>query len=185
MMGWITKLAGSVTGNPMLLVWIAAAALALGTVSGGGVAWKVQGWRLDSLRAEYSLFKGQVEANGKIAEANTKAKETQDASNTTEANHENTDTRAATVATISRVRQSADSSGGFVPKRSNPTGSAEAACLDRAGVERATGEFYSGLEAAIEGHVATARTIADKGTAAVVDLNTGRKWAATLGKPSP
>lgn len=75
-MGWLTKLAGGITGNPMLLVWLTAGALALGTVSGGGVAWKVQGWRLDAVQAEFDHFRDVTKLIGE--QAQKEAKDTND-----------------------------------------------------------------------------------------------------------
>lgn len=75
-MGWIAKLAGSVTGNPMFLIWLTAAVLALSAAIGGRVAWEVQGWRLDALQARYDGFVAQTKTIGEQAEI--KAEETND-----------------------------------------------------------------------------------------------------------
>lgn len=72
-MSWLIKLAGGVTGNPMLLIWIAAGAFGLGALTGAVPAWKVQGWRLDAVQARFDGFVGQTELIGKQAEKEAEA----------------------------------------------------------------------------------------------------------------
>lgn len=66
-MSLLLGLVGRVTGNPMLLVWIAIGAFVAGVVTGGGAAWKVQGWRLDAVKAEFKGFVDTTRALGKAA----------------------------------------------------------------------------------------------------------------------
>lgn len=75
------RLAGLITQNPMLIVWIALGAFAAGGVAGGGLAWKVQGWRLDAVKAEFKGFVDTTKALGKAAEEDAKRIESQQKTN--------------------------------------------------------------------------------------------------------
>jgi hypothetical protein len=48
-MGWLIE---KVTGNPMLILYIAGSAFLFGLASGGGAAWTVQNWRMGALKNE-------------------------------------------------------------------------------------------------------------------------------------
>jgi len=72
-MVWLLKL---VTGNPLVLLWIVGGAFVAGLASGGGAAWKVQGWRLEALRGAYAErdTTAQAEATKAIQAAQTRAR---------------------------------------------------------------------------------------------------------------
>lgn len=77
-------LLGLVTKNPMVLIWIALGAFAFGAVTAGGMAWKIQGWRLDKVKAEYASFVAQTKTLGDAAKAAAKATEESHARTTKE-----------------------------------------------------------------------------------------------------
>jgi len=69
-MNFLLKL---IAGNPLVLLY-AAAAIAIGAAGAAGyAAWTVQGWRLDAVKAEYKGFKDTTEALGKIAKRDADA----------------------------------------------------------------------------------------------------------------
>ena len=53
----MSKLLGLITGNPYVLLGVVLGAFALGGVTGGSVAWKVQGLRITSVEQEFTEFK--------------------------------------------------------------------------------------------------------------------------------
>lgn len=63
------------TRNPAALLQLALIALVLGYVSGGWMAWTVQGWRLDAVNANHAEFVAEVRAEGAAAEATAKVTE--------------------------------------------------------------------------------------------------------------
>ena len=145
-------------------------ALALTLAFGAGAKWMHGRMtdKYDKLNAEYSQFKGGVQALGSAAEQaaakrkllDIKAKEYADAKNVTDL--------AAARARIAKLRASRnDTRGGSVSAA--PAGSRcpdGAVCFDRAEYQRAVGEFTAG-----------ARRLADEGTQVTTDLNTAREWA--------
>lgn len=80
-MGWIL---GLVTKNPLVLAYIAAGAFAAGLLTGGGTAWKVQGWRIEALQTKYDAFVSQVKLLGEQAEKDKKRIEADHAKTTQE-----------------------------------------------------------------------------------------------------
>ena len=78
-MNLVLSAVSRVTGNPMLLLWIALGAFAAGVVSGGGAAWTVQGWRLDAVQSEFDGFVATVKAQGEAAEKLKAVKEAEHA----------------------------------------------------------------------------------------------------------
>jgi hypothetical protein len=77
-MSWLL---GKITGNPMLLLWIAGVAFLAGVASGGGAAWKVQGWRLEAVQSKFDGFVATVKAQGEAAEEDAKRIEAQQKAN--------------------------------------------------------------------------------------------------------
>jgi hypothetical protein len=77
-MSWLL---GKITGNPMLLLWIAGVAFLAGVASGGGTAWKVQGWRLEAVQSKFDGFVATVKAQGEAAEEDAKRIEAQQKAN--------------------------------------------------------------------------------------------------------
>lgn len=53
-MNWLLKM---ITGNPLVLLWMALAVFGFGVASGGGAAWFVQGLRLTHAEQEFTQYK--------------------------------------------------------------------------------------------------------------------------------
>ena len=170
-------LLGAVTGNPMLLIWIAVGAFGLGAISGGGTAWKIQAYRLGALQDRFDGFVARTRELGNVAEERKKTKEARDALRKLEADYENDNVHSRNVADIKRVRDSINPGSGLVFKGPGGARSFEAECYDRAGAESAIRGLFAEIRQAVGDHVAEVRAIVDKGTQAVIDLNTARKWA--------
>lgn len=141
----------------------------------------VQTWRLDrsqasyaTLEAEFQQFKGAVAALGEKAKADAALREAEDKRKMEAANAENARTRNALNIALNGLRKLAPD-----PRRSllpvAPAGSSrpDLACFDRTEYQRADGEATGRL---FEG----ARSLADEGSAATVDLDSARRWAQQL-----
>lgn len=96
----MNRIIALITGNPMLLVWIAAGSMAFGVASGGGLAWKVQGWRLDALEGRW-----QARELVQVTAANKLLTETQDKYRKDERVH--VTNQAATVAKLEKGKRDA------------------------------------------------------------------------------
>ena len=167
-MGWLLS---RVTGNPMLLIWIALGAFVLGAASGGGAAWKVQGWRIDKVQADFDKFVGETRVLGEAAKKEKADKEASDKRNKELTDAENKRTIDGLRTTVSKLRN-ARAGSGFVPGAASPTGRPDRACFDRAELESA----IRGLDQEVQGFV-------DKGSEAVVNLNSAKIWAGGIGSP--
>lgn len=164
-MSLLLGLIGRVTGNPMLLIWIVLGAFVAGVVTGGGVAWKLQGWRLDAVKAEFKGFVDTTKAIGEAAQKLSDATKAADKKRQEQANEENKRTTDTLRADIKRLRN-ARASGNFVPAAATSASRPDLACFDRPELERA----IRVLDLEIQGLV-------DEGSAAAVNLNTARGWA--------
>lgn len=80
-MNWLF---GKILGNPMVLLWLVLGAFGVGVVSGGGTAWKVQGWRLEALQTKHDAFVDKVKLIGEQAEKDKIATEKAHAKTTQE-----------------------------------------------------------------------------------------------------
>lgn len=164
-MSLLLGLVGRVTGNPMLLLWIALGAFVAGVVTGGGAAWKVQGWRLDAVKAEFKGFVDTTKALGEAAQKVSDATKAADQKRQEQANEENKRTTDALRADIKRLRN-ARTSGNFVPPAAPGARRPDLACFDRAELESAIRIF----DLEIQGLV-------DQGSEATVNLDTAKLWA--------
>src|SRR3990167_7074261 len=146
-----------------VMAWgaIAAGVVMLGMV----VALKVQTHRLETCKAEFAMFKAQVEALGLAAEKAAKEKEAKDKLTKEKADAENARTTPTLTAAVKRLRD-ARSSSSFVPSAPSASTRPDFACFDR-----------KALESAIGGFIEEARTIADRGSEATINLDTAKKWA--------
>lgn len=163
--------------NPLMLY----GALGVGVVVLGlGIAVKVQSARLESAKAEtvavqgqFDAFVAQAKVIGEQQEAKTKAEDLANRKRQEAANAENLKTRTALIIALDSLRKSTpDPRSRSLP--SAPAGSArpDLACFDRAEYQREDG-------VALEKLFAGARSLADEGTAATIDLNTARSWAVS------
>ena len=66
-MNWLLKM---ITGNPLVLLWLALAVFGFGVASGGGAAWFVQGLRLTHAEQEFTKFRQDTKEAGLAAKAN-------------------------------------------------------------------------------------------------------------------
>ncbi len=163
----MSRLIGAIVNNPAVLLWIAAGAFLFGLLSGGGVAWKVQGWRLASVQAQYDGFKSTVAAEGEAAKRAADKQILEDKRKKENADHEYEITIAGLNDRVKRLRD-ARSGSGTVPAA--PAGSVrtDLACFDRAELERTLRNLDEGIQ-----------RIVDEGSAETVALNVARRWAAS------
>jgi hypothetical protein len=153
--------------------FIELSAMAWGAIAAGvlilllSIGLKVQTDRLRAVTAEYGQFKGGVEALGLAAEHEKAAKEKSDKEKKEKADAEHTQTIAALNADIKRLRVER-ARRSFVPGAATSAGRPGIACFDA-----------TELESAIRGLDQEVRGLVDQGSAAIVDLNTAKRWAQT------
>ena len=164
----MNRLVGLITGNPMVLVWIAVGAFMLGLASGGGAAWKVQGWRLDTVQAKFDGFIATTKAQGEAAEKLAKAKEAEHKREKEIADHEYQTTITGLAADVKRMRD-ARARSGYVPAAPAGSRSPELACFGRTELEQALRRFDEGITGLFA-----------EGDAQAVGLNVARSWAAGI-----
>lgn len=164
----MNRLVGLITGNPMVLVWIAVGAVMLGLASGAGGAWWVQGLRLDAVQAEYDGFVATTKAQGEAAKKLADAKAAEDKRIKDNSDHEYQITLAGLRADNQRLRD-ARASSRIVPAAPAGSRSPGLACFDRAELEQA----LQRLDDAISGLIG-------EGDADAVGLNAARSWVAGI-----
>ena len=164
----MNRLVGLITGNPAALLWIVAGAFALGLASGGGLAWKVQGWRLDSVQAKYDGFVATTKAEGEAAAKLAEAKAAEDKRKKESSDHEYETRIAGLTADVKRLRDDR-ARRGYVPAAPAGSRNPEIACFDRADLEQALRRLDEGISGLI-----------DEGDADAVGLNVARRWAASI-----
>lgn len=158
----MTWLLGKVIGNPLLIVWIAIGAF----VAGGVGAWKVQGWRLDAVKAEHQSFVAQTKTLGEAAQKAADATKAADKSRKEQADAENKRT-LDTLRTDNKRLRNARAGSNFLPAAAPGAARPDRACFDRAEFERALQRFDNGTTA-----------IVGEGDEARVGLNSSKSWAA-------
>ncbi|OIR02631.1 hypothetical protein GALL_153450 [mine drainage metagenome] len=167
----LEKLAGIVTGNPMTLVWVFLAGLAVGAIPAGMLAWTVQGWRLEAVKAEFSGFVATTKAQGEAAKKVAAIQHAADVQRMEEANRENSNALATLAGTIKRLRDANDRAQRSVVPAAPPASSRpDLACFDRAELKRALGSFLAGVAEETRG-------LLDEGSTCTVNLNTVKRWA--------
>lgn len=139
----------------------------------GAAVW-VQGLRLDSAKQrlarvelEYKGFVSATRMLGEQAKARAKEQEIKDRKSKEVADAENKDLRRELDARRRQLRDERARAGGSVV----PAAPAGAASPDRAAFDRTE------LERALSGFVEEVEGLVGEGAAAVIDLNTARKWA--------
>lgn len=164
-MNLLLGLVGRVTGNPMLLVWIALVAFVAGVTVGGGAAWKVQGWRLNAVKAEFKGFVDTTRVMGEAALKDKARNEAEDKRNKemTDAKHKRT--TVALRADIKRLRD-ARAGGGGLSAPAPAAGSPDRTCFDPAKLDSALRELDKGFLGIVE-----------IGSQAVIDLDSAKEWA--------
>jgi hypothetical protein len=174
----MNRLIGSIVNNPAVLLWIAGAALALGLFAGGGVAWKVQGWRLDAAKAElkttkaeYATFVRETERLGIEAQAKANKKAKADKEAKQEADHAY-ETRINLLTADNRRMRNARSNSNFVPAATAGTENPYLVCFDRTQLESAIRDLDLGVQGLV-----------DRGDEAAVGLEVARKWAVKVSPP--
>jgi hypothetical protein len=164
-MGFLLKL----VGGSSTTLWLILSAIAFGAASGGGIAWKVQGYRLDALQNHFDKFVAEVKAKGEAAQIASDAQKKSDQLKKEAADHENSNALATLAGTIGRLRIATDSRGSVLPPAPASSVSPAIACLDRAESERAFRDF-----------LAEARGLTEEGDKATIDLNTAKLWATNF-----
>lgn len=161
-MNWIL---GKIVGNPLLILWIAAAAFAAGGVAGGAAAWTAQGWRLDAVQSKFDGFVATVKAQGVAAQKATAAQESRD-----KLNKEQTD--AATKRDLDTLRadnqrlRNTRTRGSYVPVAASTPDSPDRACFDRPEL----GAALQRLDDEVSGLV-------EEGSEAAINLDSAKEWA--------
>ena len=174
----MNRLISSIVNNPAVLLWIAGAALALGLFVGGGVAWKVQGWRLGAVKAElkttkaeYGAFVGETKRLGIEAQAEADKKAKADKEAKQEADHAY-ETRINFLTADNKRMRNARANSSFVPAAAPGADNPYLVCFDRTQLESA----IRGLDLGVQGLV-------DRGDEAAVGLEVARKWAVKVSPP--
>lgn len=144
----------------------------VGFVLGGSAAYKFQGMRLDAAKAEFSVFKTKVDAEGRIAQQRVTAQIAVDKANKEKIDAQNSKALTDMRSTVKRLRN-ARAPSGLVPATAACPSRPDSACFNRPLLERAVRELDQGVQ-----------VLVDAGSAAVVDLNSAKQWALTL-KVSP
>jgi hypothetical protein len=157
-----------ITGNPMLLLWIALGAFAAGVMSGGGAAWTVQGWRLDAVQSKFDGFVATAKAQGEAAITLKAAQEKKDKLNKEQTDAETKRALTTLRADIKRMRD-ARARSGFVPAAASSASSPDRACFDRAQLESAVRVLDSEVSGLIE-----------QGSEAVTKLDFAKAWALRM-----
>ncbi|MDR3414230.1 MAG: hypothetical protein P4L87_25260 [Formivibrio sp.] len=162
------KLIGAITGNPMILLWIAIGAFALGLATGGGGAWWIQGLRLGAVKAEYAGFVATTKAQGEAAQklADAERKRNKQLKDDSDATYQTTIDQLKSDA--QRLRN-ARASSRYVPAASPTSSRPDLACFDRADLERSIQQLDAEVQSLI-----------DYGDEGIAGLNIGRKWSASL-----
>jgi hypothetical protein len=130
--------------------------------------------KLAEVQAEYETFVAAAKIAGDKQTEEARLKDKENQLRWEKANEEWKKTHAADIATIVRLRKSAtDPSSRPLPQA--PTGSSrpDLICFDRVEYQREDGKALGNL-------FAGARSLADEGTAATIDLNIAKKWAQGL-----
>lgn len=161
-MNWIL---GKVLNNPALILWIALAAFAVGLSSGGGLAWKIQGWRLDAVQSKFDGFVATTKALGEAAQVESERKTKDDIQKKEQADHENAETVATLRDDIKRLRRSR-SGGSFLPPAGAASLRPDRACFSRPELERAIRDLDTGVQGIVEACDFTR-----------VNLDTAKQWA--------
>src|SRR3990172_4214705 len=158
-MSWLISL---VTRN---LLTIAAACFAFGIAVGAAPAWKYQGARLDTAKAEYKSFVDQTRLTGEQAQKEAARKAAQDKLNKERYDAQHKKDIAAN-ADLARRLLNARSGSGYLSAASTSTADTERTCFNRAQFDSAVRRF----DARVSG-------IVEKGSDAVNGLDIARQWA--------
>lgn len=153
----------------MIYIWIALAV----SIAGDVLLGKLYLGKRDDLAVQTQKYDGlvaSVKTIGEKAAKDAADKKAADEKLKKDADNENAATVARLTADIDRLRRDADRArGSLVPAAPSGSKRPDLACFDRQALESADGEFLAAI-----------RGIADKGTAATVNLATASKWATSL-----
>ena len=144
-------------------VWLGAALVAVGIYA------KVQNLEKQQAEATLAQFRADVDSEAAKSKVAAAKKEVADLERMASADAENRRTTDMLRVTVKRLRDSAASSA-RLPEAPAASTRPDLACFDRAEYQREDGIATAKL-------LAGARSLADEGTAATVDLDTAKKWA--------
>ena len=147
-------------------LWLALGIFLAGAALGGGGAWVAQGWRLDALHARFDGFVATTKAEGEAAKEAADKQAAADKLKKGKSDAENLQTRAALAIALNSLRAQRPA-GSLLPPAPAGSSRPDLACYDRAELGRAYGDLVTEI-----------RGFADEGSAAVIDLNTAKAWAA-------
>jgi len=163
-MGWIL---GKITGNPMVIAYIAAAAFAAGLATGAIPVWKIQGYRIDIAKARFDKFVASTKSEGIIAAAAAVSKDKEN-----ELIKEKYDEQQKAMADELGVlsgqlyNSRAGARSSYLPKASPSSKHPDTACLYRAKLNAAMGHLDEAGQAII-----------DQGDSARIGLDIAKSWA--------
>ena len=154
-------------------VWEYIAILIALAAFGGYMFWRGgEGPRaeLATVKAQYAAFQSQVKVLGDNAQKAADAEKAKDLANKENADHENAVTAAANASVIAKLRHdlATRSGGNYLPPAPSGSNRPDLACYDRTALELAVRDFVTDIRGQV-----------DQGTAATIDLNTARMWAAS------
>lgn len=137
----------------------------IGILLGAEITHKIDTISYNKLNKEYSTFKANTETLARVAEAEKKLIETKQATNKKKIDEENKRLRAD-VGVANKRLQNLIASGSYLPKPTGAPGSIETATFDRAKFDQAVRDF-----------VGETAKLVGKGTEAITDLDSAKRWA--------
>lgn len=166
----MSKILSMVNGNPLVLLWLALGAFALGVMSGSSGAWYLQSLRLGALQAEYDGFVATTKAAGEAARKEAAVKAESDRQLKESKDHEYKTTLAALRADNERLRHERTRAS-YVPAAPAGASRPDLACFDRAELDQALRRFDDG-----------ASQLVGAGDEAALSLTIAKSWAAEVEK---
>lgn len=155
-------------------LYVFGAAAVFAFLAGGWAAWEFQGMRLETCKSAAETFRTKVEAEGKIAKLESEKQVLADRKVKEKSDETNKRLHANDRAVIERLRWDADNARrSVVPPAPVASSRPDLLCIDRAEYQRTYGEAVGRLRAG-------ARSLADEGTKATIDLDTAKQWAAEV-----
>ena len=133
----------------------------------------LNGWlwlRVDNVQLEAENFEIQVEADGKVAKANKEKIDFWNSENMRIANEKLLLANTNNTTLIAELRKQSDLNRSRLPEASRETSRPDLYCADRQEFERRNGESFATLQA-------ETRSIADRGTANSMRLDSACTWA--------
>lgn len=136
------------------------------SLAGNAILWL----RVDNVQLEAENFEIQVEADGKVAKEKAEKIDFWNGENLRIANEKLNDANANNITLIAELRKQSGLASSRLPEASRETSRPDLYCADRQEFERRNGESFATLQA-------ETRSIADRGTANSMRLDSACTWA--------